>query len=146
MSNLFQDSSVKPHKHKLIAAALAFIVGGIGMHRVYLSLRYWWVYSAWLILGMCVFAAIGSRGNAWILVIALAPVWAGFCECLGICVTPDEKWDAQFNLDSKFESNNGWNCVFMAIAALLVGTTVLVTTIILATQAYYEALGITFDR
>jgi hypothetical protein len=79
-------------------------------------------------------------------VIALAPVWAGFCECLGICVTPDEKWDAQFNLDSKFESNNGWNCVFMAIAALLVGTTVLVTTIILATQAYYEALGITFDR
>lgn len=134
------------HKHKLIAAMLAFALGGIGAHRVYLGAKNWWAYSLWLIVGMALFGTVGSRENAWIVVIALAPVWAGFAECLGICVMPDEKWDSLYNAHSAYSSSNGWNCVFMAIVGLLLGATILVTTIILATQFYYEAQGISFDR
>jgi TM2 domain-containing membrane protein YozV len=140
------SSTHASHKHKLIAALLAFALGGIGAHRVYLGTRLWWAYSAWLIVGMAIFGAAGSRENAWIVVLALAPVWAGFAECLGTCVMPDANWDSLHNTHSAYSSSNGWNCVFMAIVGLLLGATILVTTIILATQFYYEAQGISFDH
>jgi hypothetical protein len=54
---------------------------------------------------------------------------------------PDEKWDARFNEGSGQRSENGWNCVFVSILGLLVGTTIFMTTVILAAQYYYEAMG-----
>lgn len=127
------------HKHKFLAAALAFLVGGLGVHRYYLASPRWWIYPVWLIAGMLIFTSLGSKSSTWILVFALAPVWVGFVEAMAFGVLADEKWDAQFNASSARHSHNGWNCVFIAIAALLIGTGLFMTTVILAAQYYYEA-------
>ncbi len=125
-------------KHKFVAALLAFIAGGLGLHRRYLGDGRWWLYAAWLVTGMAAFALFGSKAHFWILVPALLPVWAGFAESMGIAVTDDARWDARHNAHSARRSDNGWNCVFLAIVVLLVGTTMCLTTIILAAQYHYE--------
>ena len=127
------------HKHKFLAAALAFLVGGLGLHRYYLASRHWWIYPAWLVAGMVLFTWVGSKATTWILVFALAPVWTGFVEAMAFGVLADEKWDAKFNASSAQRSHNGWNCVFIAIAGLLIGTSIFMVTVILAAQYYYEA-------
>jgi hypothetical protein len=127
------------HKHKFWAAVLAFFLGGLGLHRYYLASRSWWIYPVWLITGMALFTTVGTKATTWILVFALAPVWVGFVEAMAFGVLADEKWDAKFNAQSAQRSHNGWNCVFVAIAALLIGTSAFMTTVILAAQHYYEA-------
>jgi TM2 domain-containing membrane protein YozV len=132
---------MKPHKDRFVAALLAFFLGGLGAHRFYLGSVRWWWYAGWLILGMALFAAVATKATTWILVFALLPVWLGFVEAMAFGVMPDQKWDASFNEGSGKHSENGWNCVFVAILGLLVGTTVFMTTVILAAQYYYEAAG-----
>lgn len=132
---------MKPHKDRFIAALLAFFFGGLGAHRFYLGSVRWWWYGAWLITGMVLFAAVATKATTWILVFALLPVWLGFVEAMAFGVMPDQKWDARFNEGSGKHSENGWNCVFVAILGLLVGTTIFMTTVILAAQYYYEAAG-----
>lgn len=132
---------MKPHKDRFIAALLAFFFGGLGVHRFYLGSVRWWWYGAWLITGMVLFAAVATKATTWILVFALLPVWLGFVEAMAFGVMPDQKWDASFNEGSGKRSENGWNCVFVAILGLLVGTTIFMTTVILAAQYYYEAAG-----
>ncbi len=130
------------HKHRFVAAVLAFFFGGLGLHRWYVGSRHWWCYAAWLIIGMILFAAVGTKGTTWILVFALLPVWLGFVEAMAFGVMPDEKWDARYNPQSGQRSDNGWNCVFIAIFGLLVGTTIFMTVVILSAQYYYEAAGV----
>ncbi|MFN7848351.1 MAG: TM2 domain-containing protein [Burkholderiales bacterium] len=132
---------MKPHKDRFIAALLAFFFGGLGAHRFYLGSVRWWWYAGWLIIGMALFAAVATKATTWILVFALLPVWLGFVEAMAFGVMPDEKWDTRFNEGSGKHSENGWNCVFIAILGLLVGTTIFMTTVILAAQYYYEAAG-----
>ena len=70
---------------------------------------------------------------------ALLPVWIGFAQSMAIAVTEDARWDARHNARSALASQNGWNCVLLAIVVLLVGTTICLTSIILSAQYYYEA-------
>jgi TM2 domain-containing membrane protein YozV len=132
---------MKPHKDRFIAALLAFFLGGLGAHRFYLGSVRWWWYGGWLVIGMALFAAVATKATTWILVFALLPGWLGFVEAMAFGVMPDEKWDARFNEGSGQRSENGWNCVFVSILGLLVGTTIFMTTVILAAQYYYEAMG-----
>ena len=78
--------------------------------------------------------ALGGGG-----VPALLPVWIGFAQSMAIAVTEDARWDARHNARSALASQNGWNCVLLAIVVLLVGTTICLTSIILSAQYYYEA-------
>ncbi|HEU4621710.1 MAG TPA: hypothetical protein VFS42_05760 [Burkholderiaceae bacterium] len=139
-------SNLMRYRAKFIAALLAFIGGGLGLHRWYLGLRGGVMYATWLVAGMALFNAVGSKATTWIVVLALLPVWAGFAESLGIAVMPDARFDARFNANTTRRNDNGWNCVILAIVVLLVGTTILMTTIILASQFYFEAQGISFDH
>jgi hypothetical protein len=50
---------------------------------------------------------------------------------MAIAVTEDARWDARHNARSALASQNGWNCVLLAI--------VVPTSIILSAQYYYEA-------
>ncbi|CAN5338563.1 NINE protein [soil metagenome] len=136
----------RAHRSKFIAGLLAFVLGGLGLHRLYLRTPLWWIYAAWLIAGMALYAAIGSRETTWIAVAALLPVWSGFAEAAAFAVMPDDRWDARFNRDSGVHSRNGWACVMLAIVVLLIGTTVMLTAIIVASQFYYEAQDISIDR
>ncbi|CAN5350145.1 NINE protein [soil metagenome] len=148
MSSLDVAASLKrpAHRSKFIAGLLAFLLGGLGLHRLYLRHPLWWVYAAWLIAGMAVYGLIGSRETTWIAVAALLPVWSGFAEAAAFSVMPDDRWDARFNRDSGLKSHNGWACVMLAIVVLLIGTTIMLTAIIVASQFYYEAQDISIDR
>lgn len=127
-------------RHKFIAALLAFVGGGIGLHHLYLGRpRLALGYALWLLAGLALFAAFGSRARLWLLVLALLPVWAGFAECMALAVMDDARFDARQNAGSTQRNRNGWNCVMVAIIALLLGTTAVMTAIILAAQFYYEA-------
>lgn len=127
------------HKHKFTAAMLAFVTGGLGLHRRYLGDHRWWWYALWLVVGMAVFASVGSKANFWVLTLALLPVWIGFAQSMGMAVTDDKRWDARYNPASGRTSRNGWNCVMLAIVVLLLSTVVSVTAIVLSAQYYYEA-------
>jgi hypothetical protein len=52
-------------------------------------------------------------------------------------LTPDDKWNARFNVHAP-ESRSGWGAVLGAILALLVGASVLMTTIAFTAQRYFE--------
>lgn len=108
------------HKHKTVAALLAFLLGGLGLHRRYLGSRWWWVYPVFLV--------------------TLVPVFAGFVEAIVFALTPDEKWDARWNAHSGRQSRNGWGPVLVAIATLIVGATLLMTTLAIVFQTYFESL------
>lgn len=140
------DAPVPRQRSKLIAGLLAFLLGGLGLHRLYLGSPRWWIYAAWLIAGMAIYGAIGTRTTAWIIVVALMPVWAGFGESMAFCVMPDNRWDARFNPADPGHSRTGWACVLLAILVLLVGTTIVITAIIVGTQFYYEGQDISVDR
>jgi hypothetical protein len=51
---------------------------------------------------------------------------------------PDEKFDARFNTTSTRRNRSGWNAVLVAIATLMVGTTVLMITLVLLFQTWFE--------
>lgn len=134
-------------KSKFLAALLAFVAGGFGAHRLYLGTRGAWAYPAWLVAGMLAASRFGTEATTWIIVVfAALPVWIGFAESLGYAVQADERFDALHNARVARRNRNGWNCVLLAIVVLLVGTFVLMTTIIFASQGWYEAQGFSFDR
>lgn len=130
-------------RHKFIAAVLAFAGGGLGLHHAYLGRRRLALaYAAWLLVGIALFAAFGHRARVWLLVLALMPVWAGFAECMALAVMEDARFDTRWNPQAPRRNHNGWNCVLLAIGAMLLGTTAVMTAIILAAQFYYEANGV----
>ncbi|WP_028311313.1 hypothetical protein [Derxia gummosa] len=126
------------HRERFTAALLAFAGAPLGAHCWYLGQRRAPVYPLALAAGMLLFGAVGSARNAWLAVLVLLPVWIAWCESLAIAVMPDERWDARWNAVSPRHSRNSWNCVFLAIAVLLVGATTLLTAIIVAAQLWYE--------
>lgn len=75
--------------------------------------------------------------------VLMIPVIAGFIEALVIALTPDERFDARFNAHVERRNRSGWDAVLIAIATLMVGATVLLTTIALLFQTYFEhTLGV----
>lgn len=109
-----------PHRHKTVAALLAFLLGGLGLHRRYLGSGWWWVYPVFLV--------------------TLVPVFVGFVEAIVFALTPDEKWDARWNPHSGVQSQSGWGPVLVAITTLIVGATLLMTTLAILFQTYFESL------
>jgi hypothetical protein len=52
-------------------------------------------------------------------------------------LTPDDKWNARFNTHAP-KSRSGWGAILGAMLALLVGASVLMSTIAFAAQRYFE--------
>lgn len=120
------------HKNKTIATLLAFIMGGLGLHRFYLGgIQDRW---GWLHLGTVpVTLAIASAGTGWPVMFAASPlvlsVLAGFLEALVLGLTPDEKWDAQHNPRSGRNSGSGWQLALLLVLTLGVGATALIAAL-----------------
>jgi TM2 domain-containing membrane protein YozV len=101
---------MSPHKNKTLATLLAFILGGLGAHRFYLH---------------------GKKDRwAWVHV-ALFPlsVYAGFIEALVLGLTPDDKWDAEYNAASGQQSDSGWPLAVLLVLTLGVGAVAVIATI-----------------
>jgi TM2 domain-containing membrane protein YozV len=130
-------------RHKALAALLAAVAGAVGAHRVYLGQRLWWVPLAVSLTMLPQLAGVRNWYQSPAFFVLMIPVIAGFIEALVIALTPDERFDARFNAHVERRNRSGWDAVLIAIATLMVGATVLLTTIALLFQTYFEhTLGV----
>jgi TM2 domain-containing membrane protein YozV len=123
---------ISSHKNKTFAALLAFVTGGLGIHRFYLYGRkdIW----AWLHLStLPISAAILSLGTKQPVIFTASPLilsmLVAFIETLVIGLTPDDKWDARHNHGSGLQSRSGWPVVLLLILTLGIGATALFAAI-----------------
>lgn len=132
-----------PFRHKALSALLSFLLGALGLHRLYLGLPRWWLPLA--VTAATVPLLIGVRNwyQSPAFFVLMIPVVAGFIHALVLALMPDEKFDARFNAGSARKNKSGWDAVLVAIITLMVGATVLMLSITLLFQTYFEhSLGV----
>jgi hypothetical protein len=120
------------HKNKTLATALAFLLGGLGVHRFYLKggvdriglLHVCSVPVAGMVYGL------GRAPNPfYVLLPLILSCIVGFIEALVIGLTPDERWDERHNTTSGEHSRSHWPLALILVLTMLVGATVLIATI-----------------
>ena len=123
---------MQQHKNKTLATALAFVLGGLGVHRFYLKgsvdriglLHVCSVPAAGLVYGL------GRAPNPFYVLLPLIISWlAGFLAALVIGLTPDQRWDQRHNAASGRSSASRWPLALLLVLTMLVGATVLIATI-----------------
>ncbi len=136
-------------KSKTLAAWLAFLGGPLGLHRFYLhglgDLLGWLlpIPTALGVYGLQRVQRFGIDDPAsWVLVPFLGFTIAG-CALTAIVygLTDKARWNARFNPGAGPEAPAGhtrWATVFAVVASLLVGTTVLMASIVYSFQRYFE--------
>ncbi len=130
-------------RHKALAALLAAVAGAFGAHRVYLGQRLWWLPLAVSATMLPLLAGVRNWYQSPAFFVLMIPVVAGFIEALVIALTPDERFDARFNAHVQRRNRSGWDAVLVAIATLMIGATVLMATIALLFQTWFEhTLGV----
>ncbi len=125
-------------RRKSLAALLAFLLGAFGAHRIYLGRPGWWLPLAVSALSLPLLVGVRNWYQSPAFFVLTVPVVAGFIEALAIALMPDEKFDARFNAATGRRNASRWGAVLVAIATLLVGTTVLMTAIALFFQTIFE--------
>jgi len=122
----------RPHKNKTFATALAFLFGGLGIHRFYLRGgvdRLGLLHVCSLPIAGIVYGAGRAPNLFWVLLPLIVSWLVGFIEALVIGLTPDEKWDARHNPASGRSSRSHWVLAVLLVLTMLVGTTGLVATL-----------------
>jgi len=136
-------------KNKTLAAWLAFLGGPLGLHRFYLY--GWGDLMGWLLQ---VPTALGLYGLERVQQFGLDDLWIGWLiPLLGFTVAgcaltaivyalmPAPQWNHRFNPGAAAEANSGqtsWATIGAVVLALLVGTTVLMSSIVFSFQRYFE--------
>lgn len=136
-------------KNKTVAAWLALIGGPLGLHRFYMHGRgdlLGWLLPIPTALGLYGIERVQQNGLddqwSWILIPLLGFTMAG-CALNAIVyglMTP-EKWNARFNPSASPEASPGrsnWATIGAIVLALLLGTTVLMSSIVFSFQRYFE--------
>ncbi len=121
----------RPHKNKTLAALLAAVLGAAGIHRLYLRGahdRLAWLHFALLAATLVLLVAAPSINLFYRLLPAILSMIAGFLQALVLGVTPDDKFDAAFNVGSDGRSDSRWPLALLLVATMLVGATVLIST------------------
>lgn len=121
-----------PHKNKTVATALAFVLGGLGVHRFYLRGavdRLGLLHVCSIPIAGIVYGAGRAPNPFWVLLPLIVSWLVGFIEALVIGLTPDEKWDARHNAASGRKSRSHWVLAVLLVLTMLVGTTGLIATI-----------------
>ena len=136
-------------KNKTGAAWLAFLGGPLGLHRWYLygrNDRLGWVLPFPTLLGLYGILRARSIGLddplSWVLIPFLGFAIAGCAiQALVYGLMAPEKWNHRFNRTAAVDDAAGqsnWLTVAALVAALLVGTTVLMATLAFSFQRYFE--------
>ncbi|MBA5636977.1 TM2 domain-containing protein [Duganella sp. LX20W] len=131
MANLHQTQHL-PHKNKTVATLLAFVLGGLGGHRLYLhGARDRWLWLHLASLPAAAVVAVAAPGADWFYKILPLVVSAliGFLEALVLGLMPDEKWDARYNAGSGRQSAANWPLAVLLVLTLMVGAGMLIATI-----------------
>ena len=136
-------------KNKTLAAWLAFVGGPLGLHRFYLhglGDAPGWLLPIPTALG--VYGVERARlyglddGWSWLLIPLLGFTIAG-CALTAIVygLMAPEKWNARFNRAAAPDAAPGrtnWFTIGAVVLALLIGTTVLMASIVFSFQRYFE--------
>lgn len=136
-------------KNKTLAVWLTFFLGPLGVHRFYLlglSDKLGWLLPVPSALGWYGIQRALELGQddplSWILIPFLGFTMAG-CALNAIIyglMTP-EKWNEKFNPDATSTDLSGtsnWLTIMGIATALLLGTTVLMASIVFSFQRYFE--------
>ncbi|MDR3451227.1 MAG: hypothetical protein P4L96_00315 [Rhodoferax sp.] len=136
-------------KNKTIAAWLAFLGGPLGLHRFYLhGLRdlMGWLLPIPTALGLYGIERVQQFGLddqwSWVLIPFVGFTIAG-CALTAIVfglMTP-EKWNAKFNATAAEDAAPGqtnWFTIAAIVLSLLIGTSVLMASIVFSFQRYFE--------
>jgi hypothetical protein len=136
-------------KNKTLATWLAFWAGPLGLHRFYL-------YGfkdmlAWLLpiptaLGLYGLERVQQFGLddtlSWVLIPLLGFTLAGSAmNAILYGLMPPEKWNAKFNPQADPLAPAGrtqWATIIGIVTALLLGTTVLMASLVFSFQRYFE--------
>jgi hypothetical protein len=136
-------------KNKTVAAWLAFLGGPIGLHRFYLhglgDMLGWMlpIPTALGLYGIERAKTFGlDDGLSWILIPLVGFTIAG-CALTAIVygLMAPEKWNARFNAGAPPDAppgRTGWITIAAVVVALLIGTTVLMSSIVFSFQRYFE--------
>jgi len=125
-------------RHKALAALLAAMAGALGAHRLYLGLRLWWLPLAVTLITLPMIIGVEHWYQTPAFFVLMVPVIAGFIHALVIALMADDRFDARFNAAQARRNQSGWDAVLVAVASLFIGAVVLMTTIALLTQTYFE--------
>ena len=136
-------------KNKTLAAWLALVGGPLGLHRFYLNGlgdMLGWLLPIPSALGLYVIERVRQYGLddqwSWVLIPMLGFTFAG-CALMAIIyglMTP-EKWNARFNPQAEADARSGhtnWFTIAAVVLALMVGTGVLMASIVFSFQRYFE--------
>ena len=136
-------------KNKTLAAWLAFVGGPLGLHRFYLfglSDVWGWLLPLPTALGVYGIERAMTYGQddalSWVLIPFVGFTMAG-CALNAIVygLMAPEKWNAKFNSNAAQTDPAGssnWLTIFGVATALLLGTTVLMASIVFSFQRYFE--------
>lgn len=125
-------------RHKAVAALLASLTGAIGLNRLYLGQSFWWLPLGVTLIALPLLIGVKNWYQTPAFFVLMVPVVAGFIQALVIALMPDERFDARFNATHARRNRSGWDAVIVAVGSLFVGAIVLMTTIALLTQTYFE--------
>ena len=136
-------------KNKTLAAWLAFLGGTLGLHRFYLrglGDTLGWLLPIPTALGLYGIQRVQQFGQddqwSWVLIPLLGFTFAA-CALTAIVyglMTP-EKWNRKFNPQAAEDTPAGrtrWLTIIAVVLSLLVGTTVLMSSIVFSFQRYFE--------
>ena len=132
------------HKNKLIFCALGLFTP-LGLNVFYLKgLKNPW---AWLqlfsffagILGYKLLAASDmSLALGWILAtIGFISLEASWLTTIVYGLRPDDRWDAQFNPNSKRKNDSGWAVIICVILSLMIGAGVMMASLAIAFEQHF---------
>ena len=127
------------HKNKTVATLLALLLGGLGIHRFYLKPgadRIGLLHLCCLPVMGILYGAVKPHPFYMVLPLLVSYI-VGFVEALVIGLTPDEKWDATYNMHRGRQSRSNWVLVLLLVVTMLVATTVLIGTIARLSDVMY---------
>ncbi len=135
-------------KNKTVAAWLAFLGGPLGLHRFYLhglGDMLGWLLPIPTALGLYGVQRVQQYGLddpwSWVL-IPLAGFTIAGCALTAIVfgLMPPERWNARYNPQAAPDAasgRTGWLTVGAVVVSLLIGTMVLMSSIVFSFQRYF---------
>ncbi|WP_317205102.1 NINE protein [Janthinobacterium sp.] len=120
------------HKNKTFASLLAFLLGTLGAHRLYLGGardRWAWVHLAAVPASLLIMALAPDADWFFKALPLIVSGLVGFLEALVLGLTPDEKWDAARNAGSGKVSASNWPLALLLVLTLMLGAGTLIATI-----------------
>jgi TM2 domain-containing membrane protein YozV len=136
-------------KSKTLSTWLAFLGGSLGLHRFYLhgfTDGWGWLSPLPTLVGAFGLLRLRDAGLDDTLGAMLVPLLglmlvAGMLQAILIGLTPDDRWHQRFNaeaLPSSPVASSGWLNVLGIALSLMIGATILMSTIAFAGQRYFE--------